>query len=345
MNQLSFFSFSPLLYRFTIGVFLFLLASPLTMAENYDVETITVEPYVDVIKRTGRVSFKRTLNLSFKSSGFLTKLNVDEGDRFSKEQLLASLDTVDLKAQKNSTYAVLLQAKREVARARKLLDKKLSSQQELDLALTKVETARASYRIAFYNLEKAEIIAPFSGVVIARLTELGELQSPGKIALKVAALTNNVVVSVALTGEEITLIKLHQKVEVNLDYLGRITGTISKIPALADQKSHLFNIEVLLPIEQLEHSFIVGQLAQITIHITTQDLVYQLPISALNGMNDNGFALVALQKNDIFQQQAFAVFKLSNDFIALKAKQGDQPLSVITHGWQQLPLQTQTNEQ
>ena len=129
-------------------------ASFSSFSQSYDLEQVIVEPYADTIKRTGKLDFKRTLNLSFKSSGYLTKLSVDEGQYFEKDQLLASLDTTELLQNKNSTYAQLLQAKREVNRQRELLKNELSSQQELDLALTKIETTRSAYQIAFYNLEK-----------------------------------------------------------------------------------------------------------------------------------------------------------------------------------------------
>ncbi len=308
------------------------------LAKNYDVEEVVVEPFIDVIKRTGKVNFKRTLNLSFKASGFLTQLSVDEGDRFEKQQLLASLDTTELEEDKNAKYALLLQAKRDVNRIKTLLDKELSSQQELDNALTNVETARANYKIAFYNLEKALIYAPFSGIVVARYTELGELQSPNKEALKVAALENNLVVSVALTGEEISLVRLKQRVRVNLHHLGSLAGVISKIPAIADSESHLFIIEVLLPFSDASLSLIAGQIAQVIINVDKNDFTYRLPVAALNSIDEHGNALIAIDKNGGLQQQAFKILKLDNHYLYIQAKANGDPLKVITQGWQHLSL-------
>ena len=76
---------------------LLLISSFLSVAQSYDMEEVSAVPYTDVIKRTGKLDYKRVLNLSFKSSGFLTQLSVDEGDSFEKKQLLASLDTIELK--------------------------------------------------------------------------------------------------------------------------------------------------------------------------------------------------------------------------------------------------------
>jgi len=308
------------------------------MSEGYQLSRIAPEPYTQVIKRSGQVNFKRTVNLSFKTVGFLMQLNVDEGDTFTAKQLLAALDTEELIAEKNAAYARLLQAKRNVNRIETLLAKSLSSQRELDDALTAVDTTRAAYRIAYYNADKAQVFAPFDGVVVARNSELGELQSPNKVALQVAALNHNLIVRVALTGEEISFVHLNQKVKVHLAHFGLIDGLISKIPAMADSHSHLFNIEVLLPATSSTRPLIVGQLAQILIYAQSQDFVYRLPIAALNAVDKHGQALVAVEQHNKPMQQAYAIYKIDNEYLYLQANKNSPPLAVITQGWNKLSL-------
>ena len=307
-------------------------------ANTYDMEEVLVEPYADIIKRTGKLDFKRTLNLSFKSSGYLTQLSVDEGDYFEKGQLLASLDVAELIERKNATYAQLLQAKREVNRITRLMEKNLSSEQELDLAKTRVDTIRADYKVAFYNLEKAQVIAPFNGVVLARNTELGELQSPGREILKVAALKDNWVVKVALTGIEVGQVRLNQAVQVRLHSLGIVKGVISKIPAIANTAGQLFLIDVLLPDVKLNSGAVAGQVAEVSIDFSSNSFVYRIPIAALVAVDNNGRAIVMTQldKDRPAVQQAFDIFKLDNQFLYLIAEKTDQPLNVITSGWQHI---------
>jgi RND family efflux transporter MFP subunit len=324
---------------FILVQLLLLASSSLSSAQSYDLEEVSATPYTDVIKRTGKLDYKRVLNLSFKSSGFLKKLNVDEGDSFEKQQLLASLDTAELKEHKNSTYAQLLQAKRDVTRITKLLEKGLTTERELDVAETAVETTRANYKVAFYNLDKAQIYAPFTGVVLARHTELGELQSPGREVLQVAALNNNWVVKVALTGLEVSQVSLEQEVQVSLSHLGNVRGVISKIPAIADENSHLFIIEVLLPDVTLKSGMIAGQLAGVIIDFTGDNFVYRLPIEALVAVDVNGDALVIVQsENNQFEQKSFKVFQLDNNFVYLRANNDDHPLKIISKGWQNFTL-------
>lgn len=306
--------------------------------EGYQLTQIEAEPYTQVIQRTGKADFARVVNLSFKTAGFLTQLSVDEGDAFEKGQVLAALDTSELLAEKNASYSRLLQAKRNIARVQTLMKKELSSQRDLDDALTAVETTRAAYRVANYNFDKAQIFAPFDGVVIQRSTDLGELQSPGVGALKVAALDKNLIASVSLTGEEISLVHLNQDVKVHLAYAGVVNGKISKIPAIADSRNHLFTIEVALEETDLTKPLIVGQIARILIHAQGQNFVYRIPIQALNSVNGKGQALITIEKNDKLQQQAFTIYKLDNDFIYLEAQENSVALNIITEGWNKLPF-------
>lgn len=307
---------------------------------SYQVEEIVVEPFSQSIERSGKLAFKRTLTLSFKSSGYLTKLAVDEGDSFAKEQLLASLETHELIQEKNAAYAELLQAKRNVTRIKKLLQKNVSSEQELEQAETAVETTRARYRVAFYNLNKAQIVAPFDGVVLARSTELGEFQTPGQEVLTVAAAKNNWVVKVALTSNEIGTVKLGQNVIVRLPNIGDVRGEINRIPAIANTDGGLFAIDVLLPEIDLSSGVVAGQLAQVVINSTSSEYVYRLPIEALVSVNEQGQAVIATKKvgEKALTHQTFEIFKLDNRYVYLQANQYDPQLTIITHGWQHLKI-------
>lgn len=322
--------------KFLSVVFTFLLISMInpSVAQSYDTEVISAELYSDTIQRTGKLDYKRTLALSFKSSGYLNLLAVDEGEKFNKGQLLASLDITELKAQKESNYAKLLQGEREVKRMKQLMDANLGSERDLDTATTDVEVLRSAYQSSHYNLEKAQIYAPFSGVVLSRSTELGELQSPGQEALKIAKL--EWVVKVALTGQEVAQVRLNQKVSVTLSHIGIVEGVISKMPAMASGNSNLFTIEILLPKIKITAGMIAGQLAGVTIAFDSNTYVYRLPISALVAVDDDGKAIVIAQtqQNTEFKQYSYEVFQIDNDYVYLKAHRDDEALIIMTTGWQ-----------
>jgi RND family efflux transporter MFP subunit len=317
---------------------LLILITNVTSAQSYDTEVVVAELYNDTIQRTGKLDYKRTLSLSFKSSGYLTLLTVDEGELFSQGQLLASLDITELKEVKNANYAKLLQAKREVKRIGRLMESQMASERDMDNAITQVETSRAIYQVSYYNLEKAQVYAPFSGIVLVRNTELGELQKPGQEVLKVAKL--DWIVKVALTGQEVSQVQLNQRVKVSLSHIGIIEGVVSKIPAIANSNSSLFIIEVLLPEMNITSGMISGQLASVNMDFESDKFVYKLPIAALTAVDDEGKAIVITQsqENDRFFQRSFEIFQLGNNYIYLRANRNDVPLKVVTKGWQSFPL-------
>jgi RND family efflux transporter MFP subunit len=323
-----------------ITSFLLCFLSSTLFAQNYETTELQVEPFSDTIERSGKLAFKNTSVLTFKTNGFLAKLTVDDGDAFEKNQLLAVLDTTELEADKNFYYAKLMQAKRDLTRSRSLLKKKLASQQEVDNAQTALETSRSAYQVAFYNLDKAKIIAPFSGVVLYKHTQLGELQVLGKSVLTVAASERNWVIKVALTGDEISRIKLKQQVEVKLSNKALIIGEVIKIPAIANTEGNLFIIDVLLPELNLSSGVVAGQLANVKINFSSQNMVYRLPIDALVGVNDEGRAIILVEGDrESFQHQYFDIHKLDNQFVYLSSNADESPLKVVVRGWQNIQIE------
>jgi len=323
---------------YCLFAFVFLSLSAFSaLAQDYEVRQIDVTPYSQSIKRGGKVDFKRTLRLSFKSSGYLKQLSVDEGDTFEKNQILASLDTFELKEAKNSRYAELLQAKSNVKRLAELIKNDMSSEFDLEQAETRLETTRAAYKVAFYNLEKAQIIAPFKGVVLSRTSELDELQSPNREVLEIAAIDNNLVIKVGLTDKEIGFVKLGQQVSVFLPSLGQLSGKISKIPVQSNTNNQLYLIDVLLEGIIAGQGVVTGQLAQVNITFDSDKFVYQVPLSALVKMHSNGDAVLLIQNEDVsgLIQQSFNVVNVDSNFLYLRAQSHNTEIAFVIHGWQQ----------
>jgi len=328
----------PSLSFFVKVVFLCLI-STFSCAQSLSVLNVPASEYQYSLNRVGKLDHKRTTNLSFKTAGYLKALNVDEGEFFRQGDVLATLDTLELKAEKNARYAELLNAKRDVTRIRKLIEQQLSSEQALDNAMTQVELTRAAYRVAYYNLEKAQIIAPFDGVVVVRNSELNELQSPELIAFNVAATQNNWIIRVALTGAEVAQLDDNHAVEIIVEGMGISSGRISKIPAKAEANG-LFEVEVLLTNIPPGFRLIAGQVATVAMNFHLPQLVYKVPIDALVAMTSSGEASIYMQDETTDQAQlvSLPVFKLDNQFLYLSASESE-PLNVVVKGWQLINLQ------
>ena len=159
-----------------------------------------------VLEATGYVTARRQSTVSSKVTGKLTEVLFEEGDRVEEGQVLARLDATSVKAQLGVAHAQigaararlgelqaqLEQAERDLQRQQNLKVRGLTAQQALDNAQTLVTTltaqlkaqreqisvTEAQLRVAEVDDADTVIRAPFTGIVIAKAAQPGEMVSP-----------------------------------------------------------------------------------------------------------------------------------------------------------------------
>ena len=90
-----------------------------TPLEGYSTEPATISSIDAEVTVTGNVVAQRTQNLTFASSGTVTDVHVEEGDRIERDQVLAELDTTDLNLSVAQAEAALAVQEANLARVRK----------------------------------------------------------------------------------------------------------------------------------------------------------------------------------------------------------------------------------
>src|SRR3989442_77992 len=196
------------------------------------------------IVANGYVVARTKAAVSAKIPGRLASLDVSEGSRVSQGEVIARLDNADYvaaeaqaEAQVASARATLIelatdrdQQQREFARVRTIhtQNPNLVSQQEVEAAESRAEqsaarataqearvtAADAGVRFAHANLENTFIRAPFSGTVLRKEAEVGEVVAPSVGG----GLTRGAVVTMADLGT------LEVEVDVNEAYIARVRG-------------------------------------------------------------------------------------------------------------------------
>jgi len=144
--------------------------------------------------------------VSSKVTGKVASVSIEEGDRVEEGQVLARLDDADQQAQLalaraqvaaagsqlGSLEAQLEQARRDLKRQQALGRRGLAAEQALEDAATSVDSysaqlaaqrsqvavTEAQLHIARVNQEDTVIRAPFTGVVVAKAAQPGEIVSP-----------------------------------------------------------------------------------------------------------------------------------------------------------------------
>ena len=192
----------------------------------------------------GYVVARTKAAVSAKIPGRLAMLNVSEGSQVRRGDIIARLDNADYAAAVGQAEAQLASAKatlietqsdrdqllREFVRVRDIhaQNPTLVSRQEVENAESKmqqgearfgaqqarVDAAAAALRMTQANLENTYIRAPFSGTVLRKEAEVGEVVAPSVGG----GLTRGAVVTMA------DLATLEVEVDVNEAYIARISG-------------------------------------------------------------------------------------------------------------------------
>ncbi len=194
-----------------------------------------------VLDASGFVTARRIATVSSKITGKVREVMIEEGQRVTEGQVLATLDPSDANAQKElaqsqlasaqsqlaEAQAQLTLAERTLKRQRELAAKQLIAASALDAAVADrdsraarlialrraVNVSRDQLAIAGLGADNTVIRAPFSGVIVTKAAQPGEMISPisgggGSIRTGIGTLVD--------------MDSLEVQVDVNEAYIGRV---------------------------------------------------------------------------------------------------------------------------
>lgn len=215
--------------------------------KNVKVETISVgntnlggtKDYV------GTIEEKMGSTLSFEIAGNITSIRVEEGDRVSKGQLLATINPTTVKEAHRATLTTLKQAQDAYRRFLPLHQSGTISDMKWVEIESKLEQAKAAESIARQQLSHSTLTAPFAGVIAAKNVDLGTYVLPGQPVLKLANVAQ-VNAKISVPEAEISHLHVGDKVKLTVAALsGAIfQGTISEKGIDANPISHTYDVKV-----------------------------------------------------------------------------------------------------
>ena len=131
-----------------------------------------------VLDASGYVTARMQATVSSKITGKVLEVFIEEGMFVEKGQILAQLDDSSVQAELNFAKTQLKEAQRVFNRTSELRKDNLASQASLDAAESQVDGLKARLDISKQIVADMQIRAPFSGVVINKAAQPGEMISP-----------------------------------------------------------------------------------------------------------------------------------------------------------------------
>jgi RND family efflux transporter MFP subunit len=145
-----------------------------------------------ILTASGYLVARHQSVISSKIQGRLSELYVEEGSYVKKDEVIARLEDTDYKAAVAKAKADIVYAQANLAEMERqarlqqgLYKDKVVSQDALDAANSRVDLAKATIEqdkatllMQEANLEFTEIRAPFDGIVVKKMAEVGESVAP-----------------------------------------------------------------------------------------------------------------------------------------------------------------------
>lgn len=210
---------------------------------------------------SGKVESLQKAEISTRMMGYIIRINVKVGDKVSKGQLLAVIESSDIQARQAQAEAMLSEAEAAQANAQKDLDRFTSLHQQKSASDKELENVKLQYLSATARVEAARqmrneavamktytnITAPFAGAVAQKYADAGAIANPGMPILSIEG-DNGFQITASVPESEIASLGKNQQVEVTIPSANQSFSTvISEISHSSLQSGGQYLVRVSVP--------------------------------------------------------------------------------------------------
>lgn len=191
---------------------------------------------------------RRRAVLAAEVPGTVETLRVEEGQRVSAGQLLATVDTRALQQELAEAQALYDRAADEHRRAEALFERRSVTRSDLVAAETDLEVAEARLASARLRLDKSRIEAPWAGVVAAKRVEVGDYVVPGQAVVELLD-TSRLKVRSPVPASDVPFVAVGEPVTIRVSSLAgeTIEGTVVRLAAELDPDARTLGLEAEIP--------------------------------------------------------------------------------------------------
>lgn len=212
----------------------------------------------DAITLSGTVISDNKKMITSRYMGFVTQVNVSEGEKVKAGQVLYTIDSKEIDSAKRQAELSLqmyvnqyTNVKLNFQRHKRLLEKGIVSKYEvenLELAANNLQDMISISKARVQELKNQynylNIKAPNSGVVVSKNIKVGEMAMPGMPAIILSDLSN-LKISAEISENDLSRIKHGSKVSINIPSQNiEVIGKVTAIIPASNPMTHSFKIKV-----------------------------------------------------------------------------------------------------
>ena len=282
-----------------IIIVLLLWSRPDTYAELQELppptvktEAVTQVDIQPVNRVTGKLQPARAATLQFQVSGQVNIRHVEPGEYVEQGSNLLAIEEGDYADAVQESVALL---KNEQARLKHGLE---SSRSRLMIEQARLNKAER-------NLQRARLVAPFSGVVNNISVDVGDYVSPNQPALEIVQV-DKLDLNVEITGAMASRLQLGQTIKLDTRIDSR-EGEIISLSVDPDPLTNTHSLKVRVPSEGLYP----GELAEAYLPGTFYRDAYVVPLGAI--LYEDGQTFVFTLQNKILSREPVTLIERYNN--------------------------------
>ncbi len=267
--------------------------------------------------------------LSFRLSGEISELLMNEGDRVFKGQVIARLDPTDYQLKVDNSQARFSVADSQYRRSKPLVKKGLFAQSRFDELSAQREIALAELELAKLHLSFTELLSPLSGIISRVNVEQFENIQVGQPIVNIHSKEHvDVLVQIpdrlfAAQPKELNVqdIMVVVRVKEGMEY----PAIIKEFTTEPDPKTKTYNVTLTMPMPN-DINILDGMAVEVAAQNQDQVLSFHLGVSApieaiFNGdgdelNRDNKFVWV-IDENEVVKKTPIVIGKIDRNKVEI----------------------------
>ncbi|MGB5227065.1 efflux RND transporter periplasmic adaptor subunit [Eudoraea sp.] len=220
--------------------------SKLALVSTFRTDAQAFQHYLDL---QGNVMTKQNVLIYPEMAGTLINVYVKEGQKVNKGQLLATIDDGGMSSQLAQLKTQAALAKTTFERQKRLWEQKIGSEIQYLQAETNYLAVENSVKQAQSQLSKANVRAPFSGIIDDVIQEQGTVVSPGsgQAVFRIVNLSD-MYIEVDVPESYLKGVTVGKEVKVYFPVLGdSITSVIRQTGNFINPTNRSFRVEIAVP--------------------------------------------------------------------------------------------------
>lgn len=243
-------------------------------------EPARVESWIDRLASIGTLIASQGVEVTSQVAGIVTEVLIDSGKEVPQGTKLVQLDAAVELADLDNAIAVQREAEVAFERQSDLMQKRVTSEANLDTARAKREVAAAAVKRIQAVIDQKVIVSPFGGRLGIRKVEKGQYVSAGMALVSLQAL-DPIRVDFPMPEQYVGKLAVGQTIELAVDaYPGQVfKGEVQSLDARVAQDTRTLLVRGLLP--NPERKLLPGMFANVTVLVGEPRDVVSVPRTAV----------------------------------------------------------------